>query len=147
MFANINIMARISNLELIKFLEKNSRATFAELARVFNVSETAIRKRLMKLEKDGVIRRYTVEVDPKKIGFEVDALIGIDTTPEQFIPIIEKLKETPEVRSLYTSTGDHMILIRSWFKNSDELRKFLKKIKEIPGITKICPAIILEKIK
>ena len=87
------------------------------------------------------------EVDLKKMGFEIVALIGIDTTPESFISALEQLRDMEEVVSLYSSSGDHMILLEGWFKNMDELAKFVKKLESIEGITKICPAILLEKIK
>jgi hypothetical protein len=40
-----------------------------------------------------------------------------------------------------------MFLVECWFENSKKLTKFIKKLNMIKGITKICPAIILEKIK
>ena len=82
----------------------------------------------------------------KKIGLEM-ALIGIDTKPEYYISTIEKLKEMDEVVNLYASSGDHMIMIDCWFKSSEELRKFIKTLESMEGVTRVCPAIILEKIK
>jgi len=147
MFEFIKIVVRISDLKLIQILMKNSRTPFVKIAEMLGVSETAVRKRIRKLERDGVIRKYTIEVDPKKIGFEITALIGIDTKPEHYISTLEKLREMKEVINMYSSSGDHMILIECWFKNSKELTNFIKTLEEIEGITKICPAIILEKIK
>ncbi|MEX0568278.1 MAG: Lrp/AsnC family transcriptional regulator [Candidatus Njordarchaeota archaeon] len=140
-------MRKISDYDLLMLLRKNARASYTELAKHFGVSDTAIRKRIKKLEDEKVIIRYTVEIDPKKIGFNIVALIGIDTLPEQYISIIEDLKKRKDVISMYSSTGDHMILIECWFRNSDELTKFVKDLEKMRGVTKICPAIILEKIK
>ncbi len=140
-------MVRISNLELIKLLKENSRTSFVKLAEHFKVSETAIRKRVKKLEREGVIKKYTIEVDPRKIGFEINALIGIDTKPENYISTLEELKKMQEVISMYSASGDHMILVECWFKDSEELARFIKKLGEIKGVIRICPAIILEKIK
>ncbi|HID17153.1 TPA: Lrp/AsnC family transcriptional regulator [Candidatus Bathyarchaeota archaeon] len=140
-------MVRISNLELIKTLEENARKPFVKIARKFNVSETAVRKRIKKLEKEGVIKGYTVEVDYGKLGFSVNALIGVDTSPEHYLLVIEKLKLMKEIKALYSSTGDHMLLIRCVFKTSGELGNFIKKVKEIEGVTRVCPAILLEKLK
>ena len=137
-------MVRFSDLELVKLLMKNSRTPYVKLGEVLGVSETAIRKRL---EERGVIRRYTVEVDPRKLGFEVDALIGLDTAPERLIAVIEELKAMDEVLSLYSASGDHMILLECWLKDSDELARFVKRLESIHGVTRICPAIILEKLK
>ena len=74
-------------------------------------------------------------------------MIGIDTKPEYYISTIEKLKEMDEVVNLYASSGDHMIMIECWFKSSEELRKFIKTLESVEGVTRVCPAIILEKIK
>jgi Lrp/AsnC family transcriptional regulator for asnA, asnC and gidA len=140
-------MVRISNLDLIKILENNARESFINIAKKFNVSETAIRKRIKKLEEMGIIKKYTIQVDPTKLGFKIDALIGIDTTPEDYISIIEHLKAMDDIKNLYSSTGDHMILAECWFKDSNELTNFIKKIEKIKGIIRICPAILLEKLK
>ena len=140
-------MVRFSDFELIKLLMKNSRTPYVKLGELLGVSETAIRKRVRKLEEEGVIKRYTIEVDPKKLGFKVNALIGLDTVPERFIAVIEELKAMEEILGLYSASGDHMILLECWFKDSDELARFVKRLESIHGVSRICPAIILEKLK
>jgi Lrp/AsnC family transcriptional regulator for asnA, asnC and gidA len=132
---------------MLNLLRENSRISFVNLAKHFGVSETAVRKRIRKLEEEGVIRKYTVEVDPKRIGLNIDALIGIDTKPERYIQTLEKLKEMEEIITLCSSSGDHMILIECWFENSKELVKFVKGLEAMEEITRICPAVIIEKIK
>ena len=140
-------MVRISNLELLKILRKNSRIPFLKIAKALGVSETAIRKRIRKLERDGIIRKYTIDVDPKKIGFEIDVFIGIDVKPEYYISTLERLKNMSEIINLYSTSGDHMFIIECWFRDTKELTKFVEALKKLEGITRVCPAIILEKIK
>lgn len=140
-------MVRISDLALIKELMKNSRVPYTELAEMFGVSEAAIRKRIRRLEEKGVIRKYTLDVDIRKLGFEIRALIGVDTLPENFLSVVDMLKQKDDVISLYTSSGDHMILLETWMKNSEELISFVRFLENVPGITRVCPAILLEKIK
>ena len=140
-------MVRISNLKILNILEKNSRTPYIKIAEKLGVTETAVRKRVRKMENMGVIRGYNVDIDPRKLGYEVDALIGLDAKPEHYTDVVEKLKEMKGVRGLYSSSGDHMFMIECWFRNSKELRAFAKKLKSIKGVTRICPAIMLEKIK
>lgn len=140
-------MVRISNLKILSILRKNARTPYVKIAKQLNVSETAVRKKIKQLEKQGIIKRYTIEIDLKKIGFEVSALVGVDTKPESYLQVIEKLKEMKEVVSLYPSTGDHMIMFECWFKKMRNLKSFIRRLRKIEGITKICPAIILDKIK
>ncbi len=140
-------MVRISNLELIRILLTNSRIKYSELARRLGVSETAVRKRIRQLEEDKVIRRYTIDVDPKRLGFDIDAIIGIDTEPEYYVHILDRLSEMDQVISVYSSSGDHMILIRAWFEDHSRLRDFVKRLEGMEGITKVCPATIIDRIK
>ena len=140
-------MVRFSNLELLKILKENARMPFLHIARLFGVSETAIRKKVKKLKEEGVIRRYTIEIDYKKLGYEVQAIIGLDVKPEQLINVIEQLKELNEVTSLYSTSGDHVLIAECWFKDSNELMSFVKKLNSMAGVTRACPAIVVEKIK
>lgn len=140
-------MVRITNHDLLKVLREDARKPYTELAGIFGVSEAAVRKRIRKLEEEGVIKRYTVVVDLRKLGYNVHVLMGIDASPEKFLRIVDELKEMEEVVNLYTSTGDHMILAECWFKDSQELSEFVKRLNKLDGVTRVCPAIILEKIK
>ena len=140
-------MVRISEKKLLEILEENARLPFVRIAEKLGVSEAAVRKKVASLEKKGVIKKYTIEIDPKKLGFEIVSLIGIDTIPEKFVSVLDELVRRREVKHLYSASGDHMILIESWFGNSKELREFVKKLESMEGVTKVCPAIILEKIK
>ncbi|RLI26553.1 transcriptional regulator [Candidatus Bathyarchaeota archaeon] len=140
-------MVRNSDLKIIRILQENSRTPFLRIAKALGVSEAAVRKRVKKLEREGVIKRYTVEVDPVKLGFEIVAFIGVDTRPEYYISTLEKLKDLDKVVSLYSSSGDHMILLECWFKDSEELAEFVKRLNSMDGVTRVCPAIILKKLK
>ncbi len=140
-------MVRISEKKLLKILEENARMSFVKIGKKLGVSEAAVRKRVRKLEKNGVIKKYTIEVNPKKAGYEIVALIGLDTLPESFIRVLEILKKDKEVKHLYSCTGDHMLLAECWFEKHEELENFVKKLEKIKGVTRVCPAIILEKLK
>jgi Lrp/AsnC family transcriptional regulator for asnA, asnC and gidA len=139
-------MVRISDEDLIKELEKNSRTPFTKLAKKFKVSETAIRKRIKRLLKNGTIK-FSLDINYKKLGYYYTAIIGIDTLPEHLVKVIEMLKDDKEVKELYSSSGDHMLLAKVVFKTSDELNRFVKKLEKNKMITKVCPAIIVERLK
>ncbi len=75
-------------------------------------------------------------------------MTGVDTEPEKFLDVAKKLKEEDFAKSVYITTGDHMIMAEIWAKDGDELTKIISdKIGKLPGVKKICPAIILEKVK
>ena len=141
------MMVRISDEKLLEILRENARLPYVKIAEKLGVSEAAVRKRIKKLEKEGIIRKYTIEVDPRKIGYQIVALIGIDTKPEHYIKALEEIKKMPEIVNLWTSSGDHMILAECWLKNSQQLTEFVGRLEKVEGTTRICPAVILEKVK
>jgi Lrp/AsnC family transcriptional regulator for asnA, asnC and gidA len=142
-------MIRISEKDrhIIERLRKNARTPFTKIAEELGVTEAAIRKRVRKLEEGGVIKGYVAEVDPKKMGYNVTVFLGFDVEPEHYTKVVEKVKAMPQVRRLYSTTGDHMFMAECWFKDRDELNVFVKFLEAIPGVTRVCPAIVVERIK
>ena len=136
------------DLEILKMLQGDSRIPFTEIAQELKLSESTIRKRVQKLQKKGVIKKFTIEIDPSKIGIRTVAIVGVDVDPTKLLTAAQKLCEIKKVRSVATSTGDHMIMTEIWTKDGRELTKLIsEKIAKIDGVKKICPAIILEKLK
>ncbi|MBI2654084.1 Lrp/AsnC family transcriptional regulator [Candidatus Woesearchaeota archaeon] len=135
------------DLGIIETLSKNSRTPFMEIARKLKVSESTIRKRVSKLEDEGIIKKYSLVVDTNKIGIAHRALIGVDVTPEKYLDVAKKLAEFDGVKFAASTTGDHMFMLEVWTKNDDELRAVSDKLKGIDGVTRICPAIIKDTLK
>lgn len=132
---------------IIEILSKNSRTSFMEISRKLKVSESTIRKRVSKLEKDGIIKKFSLVVDTSKIGVAHRALIGVDVTPEKYLDVAKKLTEFDGVRFAASTTGDHMFMLEVWTKTDDELRNVSDKLKGLEGVTRICPAIIKDTLK
>ena len=135
------------DLGIIDILSKNSRTSFTEIARKLKVSESTIRKRVSNLEKNDVIKKYSIVLDANKIGFENIALIGIDVSAEKYLDVAKKLTEFNEIKYAASTTGDHMFMLEVMAKNDDELRTVSEKLKRIDGVTRICPAIIKATLK
>jgi Lrp/AsnC family transcriptional regulator for asnA, asnC and gidA len=136
------------DLEILRMLRVDSRIPFTEIAQKLKLSESTIRKRVQALQKKGVIEKFTVEINPSKIGMNTVAIVGVDVDPTKLLEAAQKLCEVKEARSVATSTGDHMIMTEIWSKDGRELTKIIsEKIGTIEGVKKICPAIILEKLK
>ncbi len=136
------------DIRIIQMLREDARISYTNMAKRLNITEAAVRKRVKNLESKGVIKKYTVEVDSSKLGYNIVSLTGVDTEPEKFLEVAKKLKDEDFTKSVYITTGDHMIMTEIWAKDGDELTKIIsEKIGKLSGVKKICPAIILEKVK
>jgi len=134
--------------KIIEMLRENGRKSFTAMAKKLNLNEATIRKRVSNLQKNGVIKRFTIEVDPSKVGMKTVAIVGIQVDPTRLLEAAQSLCEFKEIKCVATSTGDHMIMTEIWAKNGKELTEIIsEKIGAIEGVERICPAIILEKLK
>ncbi|MDV3103172.1 HTH-type transcriptional regulator LrpA [Thermococcus waiotapuensis] len=133
---------------IIEMLTKDARTPFTEIAKVLGISETAVRKRVKALEEAGVIKQYTIVVDPSKLDYNLVSITGVDTLPEKIFEVAQKLREFEFVKAVYLTSGDHMIMAEIWARDGNDLSDIISnKIGKISGVTKVCPAIILEKLK
>ena len=136
------------DLKILKMLQGSGRLPFTEIAEKLKLSESTIRKRVQALQKKGVIKKFTVEIDPLRIGIRAVAIVGVDVDPAKLLEAAQKLCEIEEVCSVAMSTGDHMIMTEIWTRDERELTKLIsEKIGNIEGVKRVCPAIILEKLK
>jgi len=133
------------DIEILKMLEENARIPYTEIAKKLNLSEVAVRKRIKKLERMKIILKYTIVINYKDLGLNL-AWIGVDTKPDKLFKVIEDIKELKNIRNIYTTTGDHNIILEILYENQNELRELVKKLESIDGIIRVCPAILVEKI-
>ena len=145
--SDIKSKSKITDFDIIEILMLNSRKSFVEIASELNVTETAVRKRIRKMETQGIIERYSIDINPKKLGFGMRVLVGLDTEAKAYISTIQKFKKMDENLRIYSSSGDHDIMVEVWMKSDVELDKFIHKLEKINGVTEVCPAIIKEIIK
>ncbi|MFC7215023.1 HTH-type transcriptional regulator LrpA1 [Saliphagus sp. GCM10025334] len=133
---------------ILEVLEEDAQASYAEIASRAEVSKPTVRKYINQLEEDGVIVGYSADVDPKKLSSQTIALVGIDVASERYVEATRALKALDEVESLYTSSGDHMLMAEVRAADGDELGDVIAtEILEIEGVTAAHPSFLQERLK
>jgi len=121
--------------------------SYTKIAENLGISETAVRKRIKKLEKEGIIEGYTIKVNPSRLGYKSIAHIGIDTNPEYFLGVASRLTEIDKVKCVAITSGSNMIMIDVWAADNKELSEIMDNIAKIDGIIAMHPTIIVEMLK
>ena len=132
------------DIEILKALVKNGRASYVELSKKLKITEAAVRKRVKKLETKGIVKGFTAIIDPATLGFHAVAVIGVDTVSDALMSTFEHVKNIRGAKYVALSSGDHMIIFEVWCKDQQELSQVISKVKKIEGVTKVCPAILLK---
>ena len=122
--------------KILKYLIKNARMPFLEIARECGISGAAIHQRIRKLDDSGVILGSRLIVDPKMMGFDVCAHISITLKDPQLLKqTVEQLKEIPEIVEAHFITGSGNILVKLYCVDNEHLmRTIFDGILRIQGV-------------
>ncbi len=120
--------------KIIALLERNGRASNAKIARDVGVSEGTVRRRLKRLVTDRIINVIALP-DPRKLGYESEALIGIQVDPDKIDQVANKVAELDHTRWVAVTTGTYDVFAWATLPNAEELGKFLReKVGTIVGV-------------
>jgi Lrp/AsnC family transcriptional regulator for asnA, asnC and gidA len=134
--------------QVLQALEEDAQASYADIAERAGVSKPTVRKYIQQLEDDGVIVGYSADVDPKKLSGQSIALVGIDVASERYVEATRALKELDAVESLYTSSGDHMLMAEVRATDGNALGEVIaEEILAIDGVTAAHPSFLQERLK
>ncbi|WP_380676838.1 HTH-type transcriptional regulator LrpA1 [Salinigranum sp. GCM10025319] len=133
---------------ILRALEDDAQASYADIAERAGVSKPTVRKYIQQLEDDGVIVGYSADVDPKKLSGQSIAMVGIDVASERYVEATRALKALDAVESLYSSSGDHMLMAEVRAADGNELGEIIaEEILEIDGVTAAHPSFLQERLK
>jgi Lrp/AsnC family transcriptional regulator, leucine-responsive regulatory protein len=115
-------------LKLLEELQKNARASYADLGRAAGLSPSATAERLRRLEDAGVIRGYRAEVDPASLGLGIMALIRMSADGPQYRQLMSFLGECDEIRECYHVTGSDALTMKVLVASIGELEELIMKL-------------------
>ena len=132
--AKVNIDA--IDRKILYYLTQNARIPFLEIARECGISGAAIHQRVKKLDEAGVILGSRLEVDPKTLGFDVCAIIGVGVSdPSLMFDTLHVLEDITEITECHFITGKYNILIKLYCRDNGHLmHTIFEKILTIPQV-------------
>ncbi|MBF15589.1 MAG: transcriptional regulator [Chloroflexi bacterium] len=132
---------------IISQLEKDGRASNAFIARESGVSEGTVRRRLKKLIDDEIINVVALP-DPTKLGYESEALIGIQIDPDQVELAANKVAKLDHTRWVAMTTGTYDVFVWVTLPNPEALGRFIRiEIGAIEGVRRTETFVNLQVMK
>jgi Lrp/AsnC family transcriptional regulator for asnA, asnC and gidA len=140
--------------KILALLKENSRMTTKEMSKELEMPQTTIHNRIKRLTKNGIIKRFTIEVDGTKIGKGLDAYILCtvsyrSTRGEKInqIEVAQTIKELPEVEEVSIVTGDNDMIVKVAVKDVDALNDFvIFSLRDIEGVERTVTSVVLSEI-
>ena len=142
----VEIVLDKRDLEIMSILLEKSRVSGREIARKMKLSTGTVQARIKRLEKIGVIKKYTVDLDMDTLGYQFPVLIDIKVSKGKMKFIEEKLSKMSNVSAVYDITGEYDITVIARFLTRRDLDSFIKKLQEIEYIERTNTKLILNVI-
>ena len=140
--------------KILELLRENSKLTTHQISKKTLIPITTVHNRIKKLEKEGIIKKYTLELDNKKLGKTIAAYVHI-TVDYRLLKelkmsqqeLAKKIKQVESVEEAAMVTGGTDIVIKVRAGDIDELDEFVtKKLRNIGGIEKTQTMVILNEV-
>ncbi len=141
--------------QIVRVLLANSCAPKRDIAKKTGIPLTTVFHRIQKMEKDGVIKKYTVDLDFDLLGYSLQAFVfaSVKQNPTEAGDLFQQdiarkiLARFAAVESVFIVTGELDMIIRARFKSVQELNRFITRgLRKIEGIDKTVTSIVLEEI-
>ncbi len=132
------------DLRLLEALQRNARATFADLGNIVGLKPPAVHERVKRLEGRGYVRGYAAQLDGKLLGLELVAFVSCYTTPEcRYDAFTAALAAMPEVTEIHSVAGEESFVLKVMTRSTAHLDELLSRLKAVPGMARTKTTMVL----
>lgn len=133
--------------QIVAHLLEDGRASFRAIGGEVGLSAPAVKRRVDRLVADGVIERFSAVVDPRALGWTIEAFIElfcVAATPPGRIG--RALSALPEVAAAYTVTGDADAVVHLQVADTPHLERTIERIRDEPFVDKTRSVVVLSRL-
>lgn len=120
--------------KILAILQKNSRTPLREISKEVGLAESTVYERIKKMKERGIIKRFTVLLNPHSLGLDMLAFVLIKAKAGMYSAVADELVRHPKIVEVYETTGDYDMIAKIRARDSEELNDFLDRIGDIEGV-------------
>ncbi|MFG3252255.1 Lrp/AsnC family transcriptional regulator [Streptomyces sp. NPDC048172] len=124
-----------TDIRILAALQRDGRASYAELARAVSMSASAVTERVRRLEESGVISGYTAVVSGEKLGLGILAFVRLRYPTGNYKPFHDLLASTPEIVEAHHVTGDDCFTLKVLARSMRHLETVTGRIAGLGAVT------------
>ncbi|TDM45396.1 Lrp/AsnC family transcriptional regulator [Macrococcoides goetzii] len=118
-------MNDLINDNILGILTENSRITMNDLGRRVNLSPPAVRERVKKLEEQGVIKYYTIDIDYKKLGYTIEMIVEIVIKNNRYDDFKAFVMNQKNIDFCYRISGEACYIFKVLFEDMEQVESFI----------------------
>ena len=132
---------------IVALLRENARRSYQDIGRRVHLSAPAVKRRVDRLERDGVILAYTAVVDPPVFGWHAEAFVDLYCEGKMPGGAIKRAVEgEPGVVSAHTVAGEASALLHVMAEDTKDLEAVLERIRGTDGVSRTVTQVVLSTL-
>ncbi len=136
------------DLKIIESLGGNGRVRLSELAGIVGLSIPSVSERLDKLQKNGIIKGFTTEVNERRLGFDIQAFVRVRVdSSKHYKSFMEHVMKEEEIMECYSVTGEGSHIMKVMTHNTASLEQLLSRIQSWSGVLGTNTSFVLSQWK
>jgi DNA-binding Lrp family transcriptional regulator len=133
--------------QIIALLREDARRSYQSIGVRVNLSAPAVKRRVDRLEADGVVTGYTAQVDPARFGWNTHAFVALYCEGRMAAAEVRaSVEHHPEVEAAYTVAGEASAMLHVRARDTAHLEEALERIRDNPGVTRTQTQIVLSTL-
>jgi DNA-binding Lrp family transcriptional regulator len=133
--------------QIVALLREDARRSFQSIGNRVSLSAPAVKRRVDRLEADGVVRGYTATVDPARFGWTTHAFVALYCEGRMAAGEVRAAVEgNPEVEAAWTVAGEASAMLHVRARDTTHLEEALERIRDAPGVTRTQTQIVLSTL-
>ena len=132
---------------LLAVLLEDARISQRGLAQRIGVAQGTITNRLRRLEELGVIKGYTVLLEPESIGWTMTVITGLRIEKGSMINVQQNIAADPRVFAVYDVTGDYDSMVLARVQSRKDLDDLTKTVFTLKGVQRSFTQVVLNTVK
>jgi DNA-binding Lrp family transcriptional regulator len=129
--------------QLLGALRGNARASTTQIAKSLGLSRSTVQKRLERLESEGVIEGYSVQLSSQYLDQEIKAHVMVTVEPRATDAIINEMRALPAVRAVYSVSGPYDLVVELAALSVKALDVGIDRLIAIEGVERTVSSVIL----
>lgn len=130
--------------KLLALLQRDGRASISDLARALSLSRATVQSRLQKLQDNGVIKGFTLELGESYLANLVAAHVSIKVKQKLTAKTNSELRQMPQISALYAISGEYDLIAIVQAQSTEQLSHLLDDIGNLDGVERTTSSVILE---
>lgn len=136
------------DLLILSYLKENARMKASDISKEINYSISSVLERIRKMEKSGIIEKYTVMLNEKKLGNDMIAIMEVSVkSPEYYDKFTKAVLESKNILSCYYLTGEFDFMLKIKTNSTENLEKIHRMIRSLDGVTATKTHFALKEVK